>query len=53
VLEKSELSHAKIFLNIQVLGAETLKRREPYRFSGNPRRAVRFCRRGRMIGKSL
>jgi hypothetical protein len=52
-LEKAVLSHAKICLNVQVLGAETLKRRGSYGFSGNPRRVVRFCRRGGMTGKSL
>jgi hypothetical protein len=52
-LEKVVLSHAKIYLNLQVLGAKTLKIRGSYRFFGNPRRVVRFCRRGGMIGKIL
>jgi hypothetical protein len=56
-LEKDILSYAKFFLNIQVLGAETLKRRgsceisgNPRRviwnFYGNPKRVVWFCKRG-------
>jgi hypothetical protein len=39
-LEKSVLSSAKILLNFQVLGTETLKRRGPYRISGKPGKVV-------------
>jgi hypothetical protein len=41
-LEKVVLSYAKICLNVQVLGAKTLKRRGLYGISGNPRRVVRI-----------
>jgi hypothetical protein len=32
--------------------AESPLKRRPYGFSGNPRRVVRFCRRGEMADKS-
>jgi hypothetical protein len=51
-LEEAVLFNAKS-PNVQVLRAESPLRRRPYRFSGNPRRAVRFCRRGEMADKSL
>jgi hypothetical protein len=51
VLEKAVLSYAKIFLKFQVLGDETPKRKGSYKFSGNPRRVIQFCRRGEMTGK--
>jgi hypothetical protein len=46
-LEEAVLSYAKITPNVQVLRAETPKKGGSYGFSGNPRRAVRFCKKER------
>ena len=46
-------SYGNFIPNAQVPSAETLKRRGSYGFFGNPRRVVRFCRRGGMTGKIL
>jgi hypothetical protein len=40
-------SYALFSLNVQVTSAETPQRGRPYKFFGNPRRVVRFCRRER------
>jgi hypothetical protein len=48
-LEESVLSYAKIIPNVQVLRAETHQTILPYRFSGNPRRIVRFWRKERRL----
>jgi hypothetical protein len=48
-LEEAVLSYAQIIPNVQVLRAETPQKGEPYEFSRNPRRAVRFCRKYRRL----
>jgi hypothetical protein len=45
VLEEEILSYAKISPNVQVLRDATPQKGGSYRFSGNPRRAVQFCRK--------
>jgi hypothetical protein len=52
-LEEVVLFYAKSSPNVQVLRVESPLRRRSYGFSGNPRRVVRFCRRGEMTDKSL
>jgi hypothetical protein len=47
-MEEDVLSYAKNILNIQVLRAETEKEGGLYEISGNPRRAVWFCKK-RMV----
>jgi hypothetical protein len=49
VLEEAVLFYAKISPNVQVLRAETPQKGGSYRFSGNPRRVVRFCRKERRL----
>jgi hypothetical protein len=52
VLEEVVPSYAKISPNVQVLRDETLQKGGSYefsRFSGNPRRVVRFCRKERRL----
>jgi hypothetical protein len=39
----------KITPTFKCLRAETPHKGRPYRFSGNPRRAIRFCRRERRL----
>jgi hypothetical protein len=39
--------------NVQVLRAGTPQKGGSYRFSGNPRRVVRFCRNEKMTGRCL
>jgi hypothetical protein len=46
-------SYGYFIPKIQVASVETLNRRGSYRFFGNPRRVVRFYRRGGMTGKIL
>jgi hypothetical protein len=47
-LEEAVLSYAKFIPNFQVLRAETEKEGGLYKISGNPRRVVRFCKKGWM-----
>jgi hypothetical protein len=46
-LQEAVHSYALFTPNVQVSSAETPQRGRPYGISGNPRRAVRFCRRER------
>ena len=53
VLREVVHPYAIFIPNVQVLSAETPKNRGSYKFSGNPRRVVRFCRRERTARRSL
>jgi hypothetical protein len=48
VLEEVVHSYTIFIPNIQVTSVENPQKGRPYRFFGNPRRAVQFCRRERM-----
>jgi hypothetical protein len=46
-LKEAVHSYVLFIPNVQVTSVETPQRGRPYGISGNPRRAVRFCRRER------
>jgi hypothetical protein len=48
-LEEVVLFYPKISPNVQVLRAKTPQKGGLYGFSGNPRRAIRFCRKERRL----
>jgi hypothetical protein len=52
-LEEAVLSYSKFIPNFQVLRDEIGKEGGLYEISGNPRRVIRFYKRGGMTGRCL